>query len=339
MTKFTRITAPFIALGLFLASGLLYASQVLAADISTYGLRGLKGQDDRILVEASEYPWSAIGRFNKRTGGHCTAALVADNVAITSAHCLWNKRTYRYLGPESVVFVGGWNRGEFIAASEADRILISSKYDGKAPPRLKNVIHDWAIVILKEPVGQKVGTVGVTSLDAKRLRALNKQKTVFVQAGYSTDKKHVITAHVGCFLQGWVEGVDVIQHQCDAVPGDSGSPVFMIHKGKVSVIALHAATGKIRGTVRGFAVPIARFAKGLKELGVKGAAPPADGSLKPLRTTLGLMSLLGRNISNDPEGALRSFQTEVGLPATGIADHATHAAALVALGRKVGFFP
>jgi|GEM_PF-526975 len=331
----TRLTV----LSLIFLTSVTHLGAAWAADIATYGLRGLKGQDDRILVEASEYPWSAIGRFNKRTGGHCTAALVANNVAITSAHCLWNKRTYRFLGPESVVFVGGWSRGNYIAASEAERILIPPKYDAKAPPRLKNVIHDWAIVILKEPVGRTVGTVGVTSLTKESLRSLNNDKTVFVQAGYSTDKKHVITAHVGCFIQGWVDGIDVIQHQCDAVPGDSGSPVFMIKDGKVSVIALHAATGKIRGTVRGFAVPITRFAKGLKELGVTGARPPADGSLQPLRTTLGLMALLGRDITADPQGALRGFQADAKLLVTGVADHATHAAALVALGRKVGFSP
>jgi protease YdgD len=327
--------ALFTALILSMAAAL----PALAQDIATYGLRGLKGEDDRILVEASEYPWSAIGRFNKRTGGHCTAALVGDAVAITSAHCLWNKRTYRFLGPESVVFVGGWNRGEFIAASEAERILIPPDYDAKSPPKLSNVIHDWAIVLLKEPVGRRVGTVGVTSLTKESLRALNANKTVFVQAGYSTDKKHVITAHVGCFVQGWVQGIDVIQHQCDAVPGDSGSPVFMIRNGRVSVVALHAATGKIRGIVRGFAVPVTRFAPGLTELGVAEGHPPADGSLKPLRTTLGLLNLMGRDVTADPLGAISAFQAERGLPATGEADHETHAAALLALGRQVGFFP
>lgn len=331
MSTLTRFTVLMMMLA--------FAAPAVAQDIATYGLRGLKGQDDRILVEASEYPWSAIGRFNKRTGGHCTAALVGEAVAITSAHCLWNKRTYRFLGPESVVFVGGWNRGEFIAASEAERILIPPDYDAKSPPKLSNVIHDWAIVLLKEPVGRTVGTVGVSALSKKQLRALNKKKTVFVQAGYSTDKKHVITAHVGCFVQGWVDGIDVIQHQCDAVPGDSGSPVFMIHKGRVSVVALHAATGKIRGLVRGFAVPVTRFHPGLKELGVGPARAPAGGALKPLRTTLGLLNLLDRDVKTDPLGAITAFQAENGLPQTGEADHATHAAALLALGRKVGFFP
>ena len=44
--------------------------------------------EDRMIADATAYPWSAIGRLNIARRGHCTAVLVAPKLILTAAHCL-----------------------------------------------------------------------------------------------------------------------------------------------------------------------------------------------------------------------------------------------------------
>ena len=49
-------------------------------------LRGIKGDDDRVLIEKYQYPWSAIGRLNSEIGGFCSATLIAPELILSAAH-------------------------------------------------------------------------------------------------------------------------------------------------------------------------------------------------------------------------------------------------------------
>ena len=39
-------------------------------------LPGIKGEDNRQIVDSIDYPWSAIGRVNTRIGGFCTGTVI-----------------------------------------------------------------------------------------------------------------------------------------------------------------------------------------------------------------------------------------------------------------------
>ena len=63
---------------------------ILAAGTTSYA-RNVFGTEDRIQVHSSALPWSAIGRLTT-ANGFCTATLVAANLVLTSAHCLYDKK-------------------------------------------------------------------------------------------------------------------------------------------------------------------------------------------------------------------------------------------------------
>ena len=65
-----RFGAPFVALA-------LATSAEAVADY--HWLSGIKGGDDRVVVESTAYPWSAIGRVNRSVGGFRTGTLVAPS--------------------------------------------------------------------------------------------------------------------------------------------------------------------------------------------------------------------------------------------------------------------
>ncbi len=251
---------------------------VWAAEI----LAGIKGADDRLIMPSDEYPWSAVGRINTETGGHCTGVIVGPALVVTAAHCLYDKRMMWHIKPQQVHFVAGFRNGEFTAHTVAKKYFIPMQYDELADPSKQNALHDWAIIQLSEAIGFQTGWIGVrhTGLDE-----------AFVQAGYSRDSKAVLSAHVGCPIISRDDVViendkmrALLVHRCDAVPGDSGSPIFYYHDDKPYLAAIHVATTKKQRPVRGVAVPVSTFVRGIKQLGGGEPAYPEGEDPRIIKT-------------------------------------------------------
>lgn len=226
-------------------------------------LPGIKGTDDRVLVDSAAYPWSAIGRVNKTIGGFCTGALVAPRQVITAAHCLWNKRTRRWLDARSVHFVAGYRRGDYLRHGKVASYRLSP---GARPPVKEaspDPAADWALLTLEDGFETALGRLEVETLDSSRLGALQKKQAVFLHAGYSQDKAHVLTRHEPCRLVGFTNQERLILHDCDATRGDSGSPILRREGDAYRLVAIHIATTTRKGRVLGLAIPAAAFQSGL----------------------------------------------------------------------------
>lgn len=233
-----------------------------------YKPRSVFGKGDkRVIADSRVYPWTAIGRFNRAGRGHCSASVVAPRIVVTSAHCLVNKATGTFMPPDKLHFVAGWDRGEYLFYSLAQEIHPAPNYDPMAPPTLRAVVHDWALIVLEEDPSPVTGILTPTPYTDDIFWKLREKNTVFTQAGYSGDRGQVLTAHPKCLMLGFTKGLKVAEHGCQAVPGDSGSPIVYSSNGKdYKLVAVHSAHSKNRVTGKGFAVPSSSFIGTLNRL-------------------------------------------------------------------------
>ncbi len=228
--------------------------------------------DVRVKADSRVYPWTAVGRFNKAGQGHCTATVVAPKIVVTSAHCLINRLTGGYMSPASLHFVAGWDRGEEIFHSVAAEIHPAPDHDPLRKSTIRAVVYDWALIVLEDDPSPTTGIIRPAAYTKDIFWKLRKAKTVFTQAGYSGDRGHILTAHPACLILGFNKSFKVVEHQCQAVPGDSGSPIIFSDGKEYRLAAVHAAHTKNRLGGKGFAVPSSSFMPLLETLTKKVSA-------------------------------------------------------------------
>ncbi len=309
-----RIAFSLIFAGVFIALGPVSVSAVELLD-------GIKGSDDRLIMESAEYPWSAVGRVHTEIkGSHCSGVLVGPALVITASHCLYDKRNRWFVPVDRVHFVAGYagvQDGEYVAHSKAAGYFIPSAYEGGVQSSTGNAGHDWAFIELKEEIGLVSGWFGVMNFDQAAMKLHDQWQTPFVQSGYSRDKKKLLTAHIGCDIESYQGNLKLLVHKCDAVPGDSGSPMYLFKSGLPYLLGIHVATTKETRLVRGVAVPTSTFVQGVLEKGAGNPGMPNSGTLLPNETTRTFLATMGYTGGGKLEDAIRRFQADEGLTVTG----------------------
>nr|WP_315288950.1 serine protease [Serratia proteamaculans] len=221
------------------------------------------GKDDRIKVtETDGWPWQAIGQVETASGNLCTATLISPHLALTAGHCV--------LAPPGQLdkaialrFVSGnktWKYQTDNIETLVDRKLGKKlKPDGDGwivPPAA--AAYDFALIRLKDKKTLPIKPLPLWQGDSKALTlALKQAKRLITQAGYPGDHLDDLYSHQNCKVTGWAQQ-GVLSHQCDTLPGDSGSPLLLKTADGWRLIAIQssapAAKDRYRADNRALAV-------------------------------------------------------------------------------------
>ena len=247
------------------------------------GGRNVFGKDDRIPMNSSKYPWSAIGRIevsiDDKSMNICTGTLIGKNVVVTNAHCVLDEKT-KQVTTNKIRFRPNLINGQALTAAFATKIVL-----GTNDPQ-RDRANDWAFLVLDRPLGETYGWMKFVVGDFTDLDTL---KDKIILAGYSSDfpkEKPSETAgvHKSCSIRGFGSQLGTVSHDCDMMAGASGGPMFVFSQdgSKVSaiIVALNAAE---RVSPEGKNVP--KFSRETANIGIYAAtwASKAEELLKAQR--------------------------------------------------------
>ncbi|MBY6055989.1 trypsin-like serine protease [Leisingera daeponensis] len=230
------------------------------------GLRRLTDRDDL-------FGWEAVGRLELDGQGFCTGTLIAPDLVLTAAHCVYDQEDN--LRPvEQISFRAGLRDGVAIAESQALQIAAHPGYNPRTRLSMENIRHDVALIRLAEPVqsgradafalhsGRGYGSdISVTSYGVGRAEALSRQRQ--------------------CNLMG--EHDDVLMIDCNVTFGSSGAPVFSRVGGRGRILALVSGGGSYRGKQVAFGMKLPERVAELKAQLRRNPVAAPDRRIKRIR--------------------------------------------------------
>jgi protease YdgD len=190
-------------------------------------------------VNIAIYPWSSIGKLNNSIGGSCTAAVIGQNSVLTAAHCIFNRRTKRFLSPSSLHVLFGYERGQYAVHGLVGSYSIDPGYDPELS--VATLSSDWAVLKLVEPLPSEIRPL-------KLINSIPTPGSRLVLGSYARGRRHVLTVDKNCQLLGQVSGSTLIEHDCQVAEGSSGAPLLILEGEVALIIGIQVAAGQRKET-------------------------------------------------------------------------------------------
>ena len=181
--------------------------------------------------------WEAVGRLNIGGRNMCTGALIAPNLVLTAAHCLFNQETGRAVKPSSVKFEAGLNGRRVKASRTVSRVELHPDYRFRSQGQ-SQIGYDIAVLRLDRPISSSEIMPFRMAAAPQRGDAVGVLSYTYVQNNRPRFEQpcHVLARQA-----------ETLVMTCLVEFGASGAPVLAVVPGQaprvVSVVSAKAAMG------------------------------------------------------------------------------------------------
>jgi len=173
--------------------------------------------------------WEAVGRLNLGDWGFCTGALVAPDLVLTAAHCLYDKTTGLPVDPAKLEFLAGWRNGRADAYRNIRQAVVHPRYVFKDSNRISRVAYDLALLQLDHPIRLP----GIAPFQtASRPRKGDEVGVV----SYAEDRAEAPALQEACDVLAGRPGVLMLS--CNVNFGSSGAPIFSFADGTPRIVSV-----------------------------------------------------------------------------------------------------
>ncbi|MBT0959369.1 trypsin-like serine protease [Alphaproteobacteria bacterium KMM 3653] len=216
-----------------LAASLLAAAQLISpasADTKTV-LREMTTLNDT-------RGWEGVGRLNLGGSGFCTGALIAPDLVLTAAHCLFDKTTGERIDGTTIEFLAGWRNGRAEAYRSVRRAATHPDYNYAETDAVGRVAADLALLELDKPIRNNRVLPFAIAAQPRQGKAVG-------VVSYAQERSEAPSIQEACEVLERHGGVAMLN--CDVNYGSSGAPVFAIIGGQPHIVSVVSAKAAVEG--------------------------------------------------------------------------------------------
>lgn len=200
--------------------------------------------------------WEAVGRLDLAGQGYCTGTLISDDVVLTAAHCVYDKKTNTQIDPKSITFHAGYRNGHATAQRIVRDVFTHPQYDFDGAPGAERVSNDVALLQLHHPIHKTSIRPFPTDMNPKAGDSVG-------VLSYGKGRDSAPSLEQACGVLSRQDGVIVMD--CDVEFGSSGSPVFSFDRyGSPHIVSVVSAKATSNGQKISLGTSLARPLRDLK---------------------------------------------------------------------------
>ncbi|SLN56484.1 Trypsin [Roseovarius litorisediminis] len=240
MSFYNKTTAALVASAAFFCTA-------LTAQADGSGLIRLTDRDDL-------FGWEAVGRIEIGDDAYCTGVLIAPDLVLTAAHCVYGPGGSQVSAAE-VKFRAGLRDGVAIAEREVSNVAAHQSYNPALGFSAETIRFDAALLKLSQPISSSEAAPFALR------REVNKGQRVSV-VSYGRGRDNALSWQRDCGLLG--RGKGLMAFDCNITFGSSGAPVFVREGGRARILSLISGGNVGGGSPRAYGMDLAPLVDRLK---------------------------------------------------------------------------